>query len=156
MIYNTQNGRNKAIADVSNIQSINGKVGKGRNKELILTSKDIPYKDSNIEDALDNLAKSIVMPDYKQIENINRFENATSWIADRNGYILVKINGLGSHELFIDDVPVKTKYVNNFDSDMEERFSQIYQIEKGSEIRINRTDSIICVCQYIPYKVIDI
>lgn len=147
MIYNT---KNKAIADISNIQSINGKVGIGHNKELILTSKDIPYKDSNVEAALDKL--SIVLPDYKLIESINRFENATSWIVDRNGYVLVKISGLGSFELTIDDVPVFTKIVNDLDPDTESSFSQIFMISKDSEVRITVLQSMIYSCQFIPFN----
>ena len=154
MIYGTTK-KNRTLADVSNIQSINGKTGTGRNKELSLTSKDIPYKNTNVEEALDNLSKT-VMPDYKLIENINRFENAVSWIADRNGFVLVKVKGLGSFELFIDDVPVKVKTLNNLDPDTEECFAQIFLIEKDSEVRINAHQSMACSCQFIPFKVIEI
>ena len=156
MIYNTTRGRNKAIADVSNIQSINGKVGVGRNKELTLTSKDIPYKDTNIEEALDNLVKTAILPDYKHIEDINRFENTTSWIADRNGYVLIKVKGLGSFELTIDDVPIISKVINNLDPDTETHLSQIFMISKDSEVRITVLQSMTYSCQFIPIKILTI
>ena len=154
MIYGTTKGKSKALADVSNIQSINGKTGEGCKKELILTSRDIPYKDSNVEEALDKFTNNVVLPDYKNIENVNRFESSTSWIADRNGYVLVKISGLGSFELLIDDVPVINKVINDLDPDTELNLSQIFMISKDSEVRITVLESMIYSCQFIPLKVL--
>lgn len=114
----------------------------------------------NIETAM-KTEDSTVLPDYKNIESVNKFENATSWTTDRDGYALVTVKGLGSFELLIDNVPIISKLLstNPNDSDMEERFTQIYQIEKDSMISLNIIQSITTItytCHFIPYKVISI
>ena len=127
-------------------------------------SEKIEKVESNIttlDEKVDSKKDLIITPSYKHLNSNNYFADSTSWIVDRDGYVLIEVGGLGSFRLLIDNVPVITKKLSEDPNDptIEENFTQIFQVKENSKVEydvIKKITDIKASCKFLPYEILDL
>ncbi len=99
------------------------------------------------------------IPDYTQIETLNRItEDGGSWIADRDGFVLINVSGFLNEETSLPamfTVTINAMFIASIViSDWKQEQSTVFAVGKGDHISIDtvNTGFYTCACYYIPPK----
>jgi len=116
----------------------------------------------DLDDKFRTIQYKSLAPDWTNGESTNKFVwPSKTWKVNKSGFALVQIRGLCGFKVAINDFVVvdKTDKNDEFEADVEQIFSQVFQVEEDDVVSVtihqsNVNEPVEFSCKYIPPRVI--